>query len=93
MSLSIRWEPRDVPEDRKKPSWEGIIRTAVGEPVDTLEVWLRLSRRRSRWRVAARVLDDSRSAAPDSTTDRDDAGEFYTARIVEALRSAGKPVE
>jgi len=92
MSLSIRWEPRDVPEDRKKPSWEGIIRTAVGEPVDTLEVRLRLQRRRSRWRVAARVLESRDSATSDSAADKD-AGEFYTARIVEALRSAGKPVE
>jgi hypothetical protein len=92
MSLWIRWEPRNVPEDRRKPSWEGIIRTAVGEPVDTLEVWLRLSRRRSRWRVAARILENRHPTAPDSAADKD-AGEFYTARIVEALRSAGKPVD
>jgi hypothetical protein len=92
MSLSIRWEPRDVPEERKKPSWEGIIRTAVGEPVDVLEVRLRLSRRRSCWRVAARVLENRGSATPHSTADSH-AGEFYTARIVDALRSAGMPVE
>jgi hypothetical protein len=91
MSLWIRWEPRHVPEDRQKPSWEGIIRNVVGEPVDTLEVRLCLSRRRSRWRVAARVLD-SRSSAADSRAGGD-ASELYTARIVEALRSAGKPVD
>ena len=92
MSLWIRWEPREVPEDRKKPSWETIIRTAVGDPVDTLEVRLRLSRRRSRWRVAARVVEERHSDAPDPTTGKY-AAEVYTARIVEALRSAGKPVD
>jgi len=92
MSLWIRWEPRDVPEDRKKPSWEAIIRTVVGDPVDTLEVRLRLSRRRSRWRVAARVLEERDSGAPGPATGKY-AGEVYTARIVEALRSAGKPVD
>jgi hypothetical protein len=87
MGVRIRWEPQDVPEDRQKPAWEGIIRTTVGEPTDTLDVRLRLARGRHRWRVDARLQHDEQPETPSV------ASAAYAARIVAALRSAGKPVD
>jgi hypothetical protein len=87
MSLRIRWEPQDVPEERHKPSWEGIIRTTVGEPSGTLDVRIHLPRGRHRWRLDARLQSEDRAEPPSA------ASAVYAARIVAALRAAGKPVD
>jgi len=87
MGVRIRWEPQDVPEERQRPAWEGVIRTTVGEPMGTLDVRLRLAQGRHRWRVDARLMRDEHPEAPSATS------AAYAARIVAALRSAGKPVD
>jgi hypothetical protein len=75
-----------MPEDRRKSGWEGIIRAAVGEPVETVDVRLRFESDRHRWHIETSPVEggvQAGSAAPG----------VYAPQIVEALRSAGKPVD
>ena len=87
MGVRIDWEPAPVPEERKKLAWERIIRTTVGEPAETLWVRLRLARGSHRWRVETRPLGDRRPGLLSDTSTT------YTPRIIDALRSAGVPVD
>jgi hypothetical protein len=84
MAVRIRWIPPSVPEDRRKSGWEGIIRAAVGEPVETVDVRVRFESDRHRWHIETSPAEDAQGAA---------APGGYTPQIVEALRSAGKPVD
>jgi hypothetical protein len=87
MSVRIRWEPPYVPEDRQKHRWEGIIKAAVGDPIETLDVRLSLAQERHRWHVEA-SLQRGEGASPAPSINFP-----YAPRIVAALRSAGKPVD
>ena len=79
MAVKILWHPPLVPEERKKAQWENIIRFELGEGVEGLDVSLKYAEDRLRWQLEAGP--DPRQAAA------------YKARLVEALRATGKPVE
>jgi hypothetical protein len=51
MAVKIRWHPPLIPEERKKAQWENIIRSALREQGDAIEVGLRFTEERLRWRV------------------------------------------
>ena len=82
MAVKIVWQPPLVPEERKKAQRENIIRLE-GEAFEGVEVWLRYEKDRLPWHLDAE--------APGSTPSRPVAA--YRARLVDALRAAGKPVE
>jgi len=78
MAFKILWHPPLVPEERKKAQWEKIIRFQLGEGVEGLDVSLRYAEGRLRWQLD---VGDTQQAA------------VCKARLVEALRATGKPVE
>jgi hypothetical protein len=80
MALRILWHPPRVPEERKKVQWEKIIRLQLGESAESLDVSLQLAEDHHRWRV------DTSGASPEYLA-------AYRGQLVNALRSAGKPVE
>jgi len=83
MAVKIHWHPPVVPEERNKAHWENIIRLQLGEAFDGLDVSLRYEERRRRWRLDA-AGHEAQAAGVVAT---------YRARLVDALRAAGKPVE
>ena len=82
MAVRIQWQPPLVLEERKKSQWEKIIRSELGEPEDPLDVSLRFDAEGMRWKVEA--VPERSSAASSAAHTR--------ARVVDALRAAGKPV-
>ena len=78
MAVKILWHPPVVPEERKKAQWENIIRFELGEGVEGLDVSLKYAEHRLRWQL---------DAGPDPQQG------VYKARLVDALRATGKPVE
>lgn len=53
MTVTIRWQPPLVPEERKRAKWERIIRHELGEIEDPPEVSLRFEEANLRWKVEA----------------------------------------
>jgi hypothetical protein len=83
MAVKILWQPPLVPEERKKAQWENIIRFELGEGVGDLDVSLRFAEDRLRWKLL--------TSGPEASTP--DHASACRARLVDALRAAGKPVE
>jgi hypothetical protein len=82
MAVKIVWHPPVVPEERNKVQWENIIHLHLGETFEGLDISLRYEEKRLRWRL------DAEGAEPQAA-----AVAAYRARLVDALRAAGKPVE
>jgi hypothetical protein len=82
MGFDILWHPPHTPEERKKAQWESIIRFELGEGPADLQVSLRFAEDRQRWRVYAA---SPRAGAEHAAACR--------ARVVDALRATGKPVD
>jgi hypothetical protein len=80
MSVTIEWPGPVVLEVRKKAKWERIIRFALGDIDNTLEVSLRFEEARLGWNVEAAAPRESSQFATRSR-----------ARVASALRSAGLP--
>lgn len=80
MSVTIEWLGPVVLEFRKQAKWERIIRFALGDVDNTLEVSLRFVEERLGWLVEAAA---PREAAQFAARSR--------ARVTSALRSAGLP--
>jgi len=78
MPIPVLWHPPAVPEERKKAQWEHVIHFELGEAIEGFAVSLRFVEERLRWQVE---------------TTPTEMGEAYRARLVEALRATGKPVE
>lgn len=81
MAVRIQWQPPLVLEERKKAQWEKIIRFELGELEDPLDVSLRFEADSLRWKVEAEPSHPSVAGA----------AAHSRARIVDALRAAGKP--
>ena len=82
MAVKIEWLPPLFLEERKQAQWEKIIRFELGELEDPLDVSLRFEAENLRWKVEA--LPAQPSGAGRAAHSR--------ARVVDALRAAGKPV-
>jgi len=78
MPMQVRWHPPAVPEERKRAQWEHIIRFELGEAINGFDVNLTFAEHRLRWQLETTPAE---------------AGALFRARLVEALRAAGKPVE
>jgi len=83
MALRIVWHPPLVPEERNKAHWENIIRFELGEALEGFDVSLRYEAERLRWHLDAAPPEPEAAAM----------AAVYRARLVEALRAEGKPVE
>jgi hypothetical protein len=80
MAVSIRWQPPLVLEERKKVQWEKIIRSELGEIDDALDVSLSFEAETLGWKVETKPAPPSQARAA-----------YSRARVVDALRAAGKP--
>jgi hypothetical protein len=81
MAVSILWRPPLVLEERKRSKWERIIRAELGESDEPVEVSLSLESESLRWKVATQPALDRRAGRTAQSR----------ARVVDALRAAGKP--
>jgi hypothetical protein len=75
--------PPLIPEEGNRAQWENIIRLQVGEALEGFDVSLRYHEECLRWRLKA-AGTEPRAAAMAAA---------YRARLVDALCTAGKPVE
>jgi hypothetical protein len=80
MSVTIEWPGPVVLEVRKQAKWERVIRFALGDIEDALEVSLSFQKKRLGWTVEAAAPQGGAHFAARSR-----------ARVANALRSAGMP--
>ncbi len=81
MAVRIRWQNPLVLEERKRVQWERIIRSELGEIDDSLDVSLHFEADTLGWKVETQPERPAQAHA----------AAHSRARVVEALRAAGKP--
>src|SRR5262245_31851842 len=78
--VKIQWQPPVVLEERKRAKWERIIRSALRDVGEPIEVGLSLESDGLRWKVATKAVPDRGEGVPEPSPES----------VVRALKAAGK---